>query len=48
MTDFHETSNAYPNLNALNIPLNDQQHFTLNKISEIKDYFVGEIRTDNS
>ena len=39
MTDFHETPNMYPNLN---IPLNDQQHFTLNKINEIKDYFVAE------
>ena len=44
MTGFHETSNAYPNLNALNISLNDLQHFTLNKINEIKDYFVGEIK----
>ena len=24
--------------------LNDQQQFRLNKISEVRDYFVGEIR----
>ena len=36
----------FPNLSAtsLNIPLNDQQYFRLNKINEIKDYFVGEIK----
>ena len=38
----HETYNVYPNLNA--IPLNDQQQFRLNKINEIKDYFVAEIK----
>ena len=38
----HETRNIYPNLNA--IPLNDQQQFRLNKINEIKDYFVAEIK----
>ena len=32
----YETNNIYPNL------LNDQQ-FRLNKINEIKDYFVAEI-----
>ena len=37
----HETRNIYPSLNA--IPLNDQQQFRLNKINEIKDYFVDEI-----
>ena len=35
----HETSNMYPNLSA---PLSDQQQFRLNKINEIKDYFVAE------
>ena len=35
-----EKSNIYPNLNAT--PLTDQQHFKLNKINEIKDYFVAE------
>ena len=39
--DFHETPKMYPNLNA-NIS-NDQQ-FRLNKIHEIKDYFIAEIR----
>ena len=33
----HETRNTYPNLN-------DQQQFRLNKINEIKDYFVAEIK----
>ena len=42
---FHETRNMDPNLSApLNVPLNDQQHFRLNKINEIKDYFVAEIK----
>ena len=39
--DFHETPKMYPNINA-NIS-NDQQ-FRLNKINEIKDYFIAEIR----
>ena len=38
----HETHSIYPNLN--DIPLNDQQQFKLNKINEIKNYFVGEIK----
>ena len=33
----HKTHNIYPNLN-------DQQQFKLNKINEIKDYFVAEIK----
>ena len=32
-----EAPNIYPNLN-------DQQQFRLNKINEIKDYFVAEIK----
>ena len=32
-----ETPNIYPNLN-------DQQQFRLNKINEVKDYFVAEIK----
>ena len=32
----HETVNIYPSLN-------DQQ-FRLNKISEVRDYFIGEIK----
>ena len=35
--DFHKTPNIYPNIS------NDQQ-FRLNKINEIKDYFIAEIR----
>ena len=38
----YETHNIYPNLHA--IPLNDQQQFRLNKVNEIKDYFVAEIK----
>ena len=46
-----EKSNIYPNLNStlLNeVPLNDQQHFRINKINEIKDYFVAEIKERES
>ena len=39
--DFHETPNMYPNLSTT--PSNDQQ-FRLNKINEIKDYFITEIK----
>ena len=39
--DFHETPNMYPNL-SVNIS-NDQQ-FRLNRINEIKDYFIAEIK----
>ena len=42
-----ERSNIYPNLNATasnEILLSIQQHFRLNKINEIKDYFVAEIK----
>ena len=41
MDDFNKTPNIYPSLNA--IPSNEQQ-FRLNKINEIKDYFLVEIR----
>ena len=41
MDDFNKTPNIYPNLSA--IPSNEQQ-FRLNKINEIKDYFLAEIR----
>ena len=40
-SDFHETPNIYSNLNVLP---NDQQHIRLNKINEVKDYFVAEIK----
>ena len=36
-SDSYETRSIYPNLN-------DQQQFRLNKINEIKDYFVAEIK----
>ena len=39
--DFHETSNIYPNLNA---NISNEQEFRLNKIIEIKDYFLAEAR----
>ena len=35
--NFIETANIYPNLN-------DEQQFKLNKINEIKDYFIVEIK----
>ena len=38
----HETHNIYTNLSAAT--LNDQQQFRLNKINEIKDYFVAKIK----
>ena len=46
MVDSHETPNMYPNLSAtpLNVPLNDQKHFRLNKINGIRDYFVAAIK----
>ena len=46
MVNSHETPNVYPNLSAtpLNVPLNDQKHFRLNKINGSRDYFVSEIK----
>ena len=41
MDDFNKTPNIYPNL-AANI--SNEQQFKLNKINEIKDYFLAEIR----
>ena len=41
MDDFNKTSNIYPNLTA---NISSEQKFRLNKISEIKDYFLAEIR----
>ena len=41
----HKAHTIYTNLNAIPlnaIPLSDQQQFRLNKINEIKDYFVAE------
>ena len=39
--DFHETPNIYPNLNA---NISNEQQFRLNKIIEIKDDFLAEVR----
>ena len=47
-----ETHNIYPNLKSVSlsatplnaVPLNNQQQFRLNKINEISDYFVAEIK----
>ena len=51
MADSHEIPYMYSNLSSipLNVPLsatslNDQRHFRLNKINEIKHYFVAEIK----
>ena len=41
MNDFNKTPNIYPNL-ATNI--SNEQQFKLNKINEIKNYFLAEIR----
>ena len=41
MIKTYSQPNMYP---KLNIPLSDQQQFRLNKINEIKDYFVAEIK----
>ena len=39
--DFHETPNMYPNLSA---NISNEEQIRLNKINEIKDYFLAEIR----
>ena len=41
MDDFNKTPNIYPNLTA---NISNEQQFRLNKINEIKDYFVAEIK----
>ena len=38
--DFHKAPNIYPNLNA---NISNEQQLRLNKINEIKDYFLAEI-----
>ena len=42
----YESHNIFPNLGVLlsATPLSDEQEFRLNKINEIKDYFVAEIK----
>ena len=44
--DFHKTPNIYPNLNriSLNANISNEKQFRLNKINEIKDYFLAEIK----
>ena len=44
--DFHKTPNIYPNLNriSLNANISNEKQFRLNKINEIKDYFLIEIK----
>ena len=39
--NFRETLNVYPNLSA---NISHDQQFRLNKINEIKDHFIAEIR----
>ena len=39
--NFHETPNMYPSLSE---SISNDQQFRLNKINEIKDYFIAEIR----
>ena len=41
MDDFNKTPNIYPNLSKIQ---SNEQQFRLNKINEIKDYFVAEIK----
>ena len=44
--NFHETPNMYPDLSAalLNATSSNKQQFRLNKINEIKNHFVAEIK----
>ena len=51
MNDFNKTSNIYPNLRAaplnaipLSTNISNEQQLRLNKVNEIKDYFLAEIR----
>ena len=46
MDDFNKTPDIYPNWNVipLNANISNEYQFRLNKISEIKDYFLDEIR----
>ena len=41
MDDYNKTPNIYPNLNATS---SNEQQFRLNKINEVKSYFLAEIR----
>ena len=44
--DSNKTPNMYTNLNAisLNANISNGKQFRINKINEIKDYFLAEIR----
>ena len=44
--DFYKIPNIYPNLNAipLNANISNEKQFRLNKVNEIKVYFLAEIR----
>ena len=46
MDGFNKTPNIYPNFNEipLNATMSNEQQFRLNKINEVKDYFLAEIR----
>ena len=46
MNDYNKTTNIYSYLKAflLNANMSNEQQFRLNKINEIKDYFVAEIK----
>ena len=51
MDDINKTPTIYPNLNEsssnaipLSANISDEQQCRLNKINEIKDYFLAEIR----
>ena len=46
MDDFNKKQNIYPSLNVipLNANISNEQQFRLNKINEIKYYFLAEIR----
>ena len=46
MDDFNKTPNIYPNLNGIpfNTNISIEQQFRLDKINEIKDYFLAKIR----
>ena len=44
MDDSNKTPNIYLNLNALDANISNEQQYRLNKINEIKDYSLGEVR----
>ena len=46
MGDINKTPNIYPNLNAIPLSANisNEEQFRLNKINEIKYFFLAEIR----